>query len=162
MRSPTAIGATELRKDSRSKPYRSRFEQTRSEKRIGADDLRRLRRLSAVAGLMDTAVAIPFTRFRIGADSVLGLVPGIGDAAGALVSIYLINEARLLGIPNEKLARMLGNVGVDVVVGAVPLLGDVFDVYFKSNKRNVDLALDHFGLSRDDVRQTAMPGEQKE
>lgn len=120
--------------------------------RLSVDHLHRLRRLSSIARLMDTAVAIPFTRIRIGADSILGLLPGLGDAAGTLVSLYLVNEARRLGVPKSKLMQMLANVGVDFVGGAVPLLGDIFDVYFKSNKRNVDVALDHFGLTRDDLR----------
>jgi len=131
------------------------------EKNIGAANMRRLRRLSYIAALMDTAVGIPLTRLRIGADSVLGLVPGIGDAAGVLVSLYLVNEARRLGLPRDTLARMLANVGVDFVGGAVPLLGDLFDVYFKSNKRNVDLVLDHFELSRDDLERLARAERQR-
>lgn len=127
-------------------------EQPKTERSLGADHLRRLRRLSYVASLMDTAVGIPFTRWRAGADSVLGLVPLAGDAAGTLVSLYLVNEARRLGLPREKLARMLGNVGVDLIGGAVPVLGDLFDMYFKSNRRNVDLVLDHFAVSRDDLK----------
>jgi len=135
----------------RSKRYRKTAEHPKFQKGIGADDVRRLRRLSSIAALMDTAVGIPMTRFRIGADSVLGLIPGIGDAAGTLIGLYLVNEARRLGLPKEKLARMLANVGADFVGGAVPLLGDLFDVYFKSNKRNVDLVLHHFGMSREDL-----------
>lgn len=137
--------------DRRSQSFNGNAHQ-RFDERIGAEDLRRLRRLSFVAALMDTAVSIPLTRLRIGADSVLGLVPGIGDAAGAMVSLYIVNEARRLGLPKEKLARMLTNVGVDFVGGAVPLLGDIFDVYFKSNNRNVDFILDHFNVSRDDLK----------
>ncbi|XUY28920.1 DUF4112 domain-containing protein [Agrobacterium sp. rho-8.1] len=113
--------------------------------------LRRLRRLSGVARLMDTAIGIPGTRLRFGADSILGLVPLVGDGAGALVGLYIVNEARRLGIPPEKLARMVGNVALDSVVGSVPLLGDIFDLYFKSHRRNVDMIFDHFGVDRDDL-----------
>ncbi|MBB3945130.1 hypothetical protein GGQ73_001063 [Rhizobium skierniewicense] len=112
--------------------------------------LRRLRRLSGVARLMDTAIGIPGTRLRFGADSILGLVPLVGDGAGALVGLYIVNEARRLGIPPEKLARMVGNVALDSMVGSVPLLGDIFDLYFKSHRRNVDMIFDHFGVDRDD------------
>lgn len=118
------------------------------------DRLRRLRRLSSISRLMDTAIGIPGTRIRFGADSVMGLVPVIGDGAGALVGLYIINEARRMGIPPEKLARMLGNVAMDSVVGSVPVLGDLFDLYFKSHRRNVDIILDHFGTNRDDLRST--------
>ncbi len=121
---------------------------------LSVDHWHRLRRLSSIARLMDTAVAIPFTRVRIGADSVLGLLPGVGDAAGTLVSLYLVNEARRLGVPRAKLGQMLANVGVDFVGGAVPLLGDIFDVYFKSNRRNIDVVLNHFGLTRDDLHRS--------
>lgn len=144
-----------------SKRYQETLEQPRVEKGIGADDIRRLRRLSSIAALMDTAVAIPLTRFRVGADSALGLVPGIGDAAGTLIGLYLVNEARRLGLPKDKLARMLTNVGIDFMGGAVPLLGDLFDAYFKSNKRNVDLVLDHFGVSRDDLGRSARRKRQR-
>jgi hypothetical protein len=74
----------------------------------------------------------------------------------------LVNEARRLGLPKDKLARMLTNVGIDFVGGAVPLLGDLFDAYFKSNKRNVALVLDHFGVSRDDLRRSARRKRQRE
>ncbi len=124
----------------------------------GGDDTfdrnRRLRRMAAVATLMDTAVTIPFTRIRFGADSVLGLAPGLGDVAGAAISLVLVNEARRLGLPKEKVLGMLLNVGIDTFGGSVPILGDLFDVYFKANKRNVDIALDHFGMTRDDLAKT--------
>jgi hypothetical protein len=106
--------------------------------------LRRLRRLRGITRLMDTALHIPGTRIRFGADSVLGLVPVVGDASGALVGLYIVNEARRLGMPTGKLMQMLGNIAADSVVGSVPLLGDVFDLFFKSHRRNMQLILDHF------------------
>jgi hypothetical protein len=116
------------------------------------DTLRRLRRLSTIARLMDTAIGIPGTRLRFGADSVFGLVPVVGDAGGALVGLYMVNEARRLGVPSEKLARMIGNIAADTLIGAVPVAGDIFDVFFKSHRRNMDLILDHFGLHPDELR----------
>ena len=113
--------------------------------------LRRLRRLSGIARLMDTAVGIPGTRFRFGADSVLGLLPLVGDGAGAMVGFYIVNEARRLGVPPHILARMVRNVGLDALVGSVPIFGDLFDVYFKSHRRNVDMIMEHFGIDGDDV-----------
>ncbi|KQT88329.1 DUF4112 domain-containing protein [Aurantimonas sp. Leaf443] len=106
---------------------------------------RRLKRIARIARLMDTAVRVPGTNIRFGADSMMGLVPGVGDAAGGLIGLFLVNEARKLGVPNHKIARMLANIGIDVAVGAVPLLGDVFDVYFKAHRRNLNLILEHFG-----------------
>lgn len=118
----------------------------------GAERLRRLRRLSGIARLMDTAIGIPGTRLRFGADSVLGLVPMVGDGAGALVGFYIINEARRLGVPPHILARMARNVGVDALFGSVPVLGDLFDVYFKSHRRNVAMIIEHFGVDADELR----------
>lgn len=118
---------------------------------IPIEHLGRLRRIRGLARLMDTALRIPGTRVSFGADSVLGLVPGIGDFAAAAVSLVIVNEARRLGVPNDKLMRMLVNIGFDTVAGSVPVLGDVFDVYFKSNRRNLQLVLDHFGLDHADL-----------
>ncbi|MGI2032444.1 DUF4112 domain-containing protein [Rhizobium panacihumi] len=117
-----------------------------------AERLRRLRRLSGIARLMDTAIRIPGTGIRFGADSVLGLVPVIGDAGGALIGLYIVNEARRMGVPADKLAQMVGNLAVDSLVGSVPVFGDLFDVYFKSHRRNVDMILQHFGVHPDDLR----------
>ena len=95
---------------------------------------------------MDTAVRIPGTGISFGADSILGLLPGIGDAGSAVVSLLIINEAWRLGVPKALLVQMLYNVGLDTGIGAIPLLGDLFDVYFKSNKRNADLIRDYFDM----------------
>lgn len=116
-----------------------------------ADTLRRLTRISRLARLMDTAVHVPGTNVRFGLDSVIGLFPGVGDAAGGLIGLYIVNEGRRLGLPKHKLARMIGNILIDTAVGAVPLAGDVFDVYFKAHRRNVNMILDHFGDVRSDL-----------
>lgn len=115
------------------------------------EQLARLRRIRGLAQLMDTAIRIPGTGVSLGADSVLGLIPGVGDFAAAAVSLFIVNEARRLGVPREKLIKMLVNIGFDTVAGSVPVLGDVFDVYFKSNRRNFRLVLDHFGLDHADL-----------
>lgn len=88
---------------------------------------------------MDRAVRIPGTRIRLGLDAVLGLVPGFGDVAGAIIAAYPLWVGARLGVPAEVLLRMLGNLAVDAVLGAVPLLGDLFDIGWKANVRNVDL-----------------------
>ena len=108
--------------------------------------LRRLRRLNNLARLLDTAVRVPGTGIRFGADSLLGLLPVIGDASGAIIGLAIVNEGRRLGVPSDKLARMLTNIAVDAAVGSVPLLGDAFDVYFKAHKRNIGIILDHFDV----------------
>src|SRR3546814_7674854 len=74
---------------------------------------------------MDLMFTCPGTSFRIGLDGLLGLIPGVGDAAGTVVALYLVNEARRLGAPNTLITRMLANVGIDMLIGAVPVFGDV-------------------------------------
>lgn len=103
------------------------------------EDIARLERLEKMAHWLDEAYRIPGTNFRIGWDTIIGLVPGVGDALTAVMSAWLINEARLLGVSRWTLLRMIGNIGIDSVVGAVPLVGDVFDATFKSNRKNMKL-----------------------
>ena len=105
-----------------------------------ADDLSRLDKLSQ---LLDNAFAIPGTRFRIGLDGIIGLIPGIGDAAGAVLSIYVIAQAARLGLPVSALLRMVGNVALETVVGAVPIVGDIFDIVWKANTKNMALLRRH-------------------
>jgi hypothetical protein len=93
----------------------------------------------AVARLLDEAVRIPGTNIRVGLDPLLGLVPGLGDVAGASLAGYTILTAARLGAPRWVILRMLGNVAFDTLVGTVPLLGDLFDAGWKANSRNVAL-----------------------
>lgn len=123
----------------------------------GEERLRRLRRLGVVARLMDTAIRIPGTGIRFGMDSIVGLVPGIGDGAGLMIGLYIVYEAQRLGVPAHKLARMIANLGLDAVVGAVPVAGDVFDVFFKANRRNFELVLDHFDEYRAEFARDITP-----
>jgi hypothetical protein len=98
----------------------------------------RLRRLETLAWLLDSSIVLP-GGFRVGLDPILGLLPGIGDAIGALVSAYIVNEARALGVPRTILIRMMGNVLLDTLVGSIPVAGDLFDAAFKANMRNMAL-----------------------
>lgn len=98
-----------------------------------ADTLRRLARL------LDAAVTIPGTGITIGLDAILGLIPGAGDLVGSALSGYIVIAAAKLGAPKSLLARMLANLALDSLVGSVPILGDVFDVFFRANLRNVAL-----------------------
>jgi len=102
-----------------------------------------LARLQALARLMDNAVRIPGTPVRVGLDGVLGLIPGAGDTVSALVSVFILSEARRLGISRLTLHRMATNILLDAVVGTVPFAGDAFDVYWKANHRNVELLRRH-------------------
>ena len=89
---------------------------------------------------MDEAVRIPGTNIRFGLDALIGFfVPGLGDAASGVASVSLLVLALRLGIPRVVLARMILNLGIDALVGAIPLLGDLFDVGWKANRKNIDL-----------------------
>ena len=102
-------------------------------------DPRRLARLRRVGWLLDSAIPSPGTRFTLGIDQIIGLVPGIGDLVGGFLSLYIILEAARIGAPRGLLLRMGWNVAVDTLVGEVPVLGDLFDIGFKANIRNLAL-----------------------
>jgi hypothetical protein len=105
--------------------------------------LKLLKRMEQLAKLMDTAWGIPFTRWRFGFDSVIGLIPGAGDGVNLLVSLYTLSLAHKLGAPRSLLLKMLANAGIDFGLGSVPVLGDIFDLFFKSNMRNLKLLTDY-------------------
>lgn len=98
-----------------------------------------LRRLDRLAWALDACIPVPFARTRIGIDGLIGLVPGIGDAASGVLSLYLVAEAWRLGAPLTTILHMLGNVVVDTVIGVIPVVGDLFDFGYKANRRNVEL-----------------------
>ena len=110
----------------------------------------RVARMDALATLLDTAVVLPGTNIRFGLDALIGLVPGIGDTITTAMSLWIVHEAHQLGAPSHVIARMLGNVALDSVVGAVPLIGDAFDVMWRSNRRNMRLLQEW--LDREDRR----------
>jgi hypothetical protein len=105
----------------------------------------RREQLQRLAWLLDSSIAIPGTRFTFGVEALLGLVPFVGDAAGVLLSSYILLEAARMGAPKALVFRMAVNVAIEGIVGAVPLLGDIFDAAWKANQRNVRLLEAHFG-----------------
>jgi hypothetical protein len=100
-------------------------------------------RLEQLAHWLDSVFRIPGTNVRFGFDAILGLIPGLGDGVTALPSIYVVMAAHRMGVPKLTLARMGMNVGIDVILGAIPLLGDLFDIGFKANRKNVALLKRH-------------------
>lgn len=109
---------------------------------VDAETLKKLNRLRVIAKFMDSGWGIPLTKIRFGADAVAGLIPGFGDAGAALISLYIVLEARKLGAPNHLLVKMLANVAIDTGLGTIPVVGDIFDIFFKSNLKNIDLLHD--------------------
>ena len=111
---------------------------------FGASRRAAVDRLDFLATLFDAAILIPGTDVRFGVEALLRLWPGVGDAAASVLSLYLVCEAWRLGVPRLLLGRMLGNVVLEGAIGAVPIAGGVFDVFFRANRRNVALLREHF------------------
>jgi hypothetical protein len=114
-------------------------------------DLAAVKRMEVVAWLLDDAVRVPGTDFRVGVDPLVGILPVGGDTAAALVSLYIVAESARLGVARGKLAAMLVNILVDAGVGSIPALGTLFDAGWKANKRNYALALEDLAVTQVDV-----------
>lgn len=107
------------------------------------DDDGRLERLRRLARLMDSAYELPFVGVKVGLDPLLGLFPAAGDVVAGAVAAWIVVEARRLGAPWKLVGRMAGNVALDLLTGTVPVIGDIFDVLYRANRRNVALLEKH-------------------
>ena len=112
----------------------------------------RLEQVRWLAGLMDDRYVVPGTRVRFGWDSILGLFPGLGDALTSIISLLIVHHAWQTGASPFTLARMIGNVAADFLLGSVPFVGDLFDVAFKANRRNARLLEQHLKRENDRAR----------
>ena len=101
-----------------------------------------------VAIVMDELIALPNSKVKFGLDPLIGLIPGIGDTASAIVSALVLIQAARRGLPKILLARMSLNILINEIVGIIPGLGDAFSFWFKSNKRNYELLLAHTEMPR--------------
>lgn len=110
---------------------------------FGRDPASVRRRIEAMEAMLEGLFVIPGTNRRVGLDSLVGLIPVVGDLATAAMGAWIVWEARNLGMPRWQLARMAANVGFDTVVGAIPFAGDVFDFLFKSNTKNLRIIRKH-------------------
>ena len=110
---------------------------------IGTDPVSIRRRIEAMEQLLENSFVIPGVNYRVGLDSIVGLVPVIGDFVSAAMGMYIVWEAKNLGMPKWKLWRMTGNVALDTAVGAVPVVGDALDFVFRSNTRNLRIVKRH-------------------
>ena len=110
---------------------------------FGRDPASIRRRIEAMAAVLEGLFVIPGTNRRVGLDSLVGLVPVVGDLATAAMGAWMVWEARNLGMSKWQLARMAGNVGVDTLVGAIPFAGDIFDFLYKSNTKNLRIIRKH-------------------
>lgn len=110
------------------------------------NSIQRLRKLSR---LLDNAIAIPGTKFRVGLDPIIGLIPGAGDLVGTALSAYIVIEAARLGVPRSALGKMISNILLESVVGTIPVLGDWFDFAWKANTKNMELLETHLGVTQE-------------
>jgi len=103
-----------------------------------------IRNLDSLAKLMDSQFQIPSTKIRFGLDALIGLIPGVGDFAGFLVSGYMIVVLASNGASGFVIARISLNILIDAIIGLIPFLGDIFDFAFKANERNMKLVHEHY------------------
>lgn len=98
-----------------------------------------LRKLEGLVTLLDSAITAPGTRLSIGLDGIVGLIPGVGDGATFLAGLWIIWRGAKLGVRKRTLTKMLWNLCLDGLIGAIPILGDLFDIFWKSHRRNIEL-----------------------
>lgn len=110
---------------------------------LGSDPMSVRRRIEGLEFALERSIALPGIGRKVGLDSIVGLIPVAGDAIAAMMGLYLVWEARNLGMSKWQLARMTANVGFDTLVGAVPVAGDLFDFVFRSNSRNLKIIRKH-------------------
>ncbi len=103
----------------------------------------KVKQLRKLSDLLDNAIRVPGTSLGVGLDPLIGLIPGGGDFLGGLISVYIVFSAAMMGLPRETLTRMASNIVFDSLVGTVPVFGDLFDVAWKANSKNMDLLEGH-------------------
>lgn len=120
-----------------------RLESLTADLPLGTDPLSVRRRVEALERLLEGMIEIPVLRRKVGLDAIAGVIPVAGDLVTAAMGLYMVWEARNLGMSRWQLWRMVANVGIDTAVGAVPLAGDLFDLLYRSNTRNLRIIRKH-------------------
>ena len=121
----------------------NRFRPMGIEVPTGTDPVSIRKRIEAMEHLLERSMVVPGTKFPIGLDTIIGFVPVLGDIVTAAMAAYIVWEAKNLGLPRWKLWRMMGNVAVDSAIGAVPIVGDAFDIVYRSNTKNLRIVKKH-------------------
>ncbi len=119
--------------------------------------LKKLKKIRKIAKLLDTAIGIPGTKIRFGLEPILGLIPGGGDLITASISAYTIYLATSFGLEKSEVFKMIKNVAIDTAIGSVPIVGDIFDVYFKSNIRNLEILENHIAKTESNSETAKVP-----
>lgn len=110
---------------------------------LGTDPESVRRRIEGLERLLEGLIEVPLVGRKVGLDALLGLIPVGGDVISGALGLYLVWEARNLGLPRWQLWRMAGNVGIDTLIGAVPVAGDLFDFLYRSNSKNLKIVRKH-------------------
>ncbi|GGN43930.1 hypothetical protein GCM10011349_08490 [Novosphingobium indicum] len=119
---------------------------------MGTDPVSVRRRVEAMERVLERSFTLPGTNQQFGLDALVGLVPVAGDVISAAMGLYLVWEARNLGMPKWQLARMTANVGFDSLLGVVPLAGDLLDFFYRSNSRNLKIIRKHLDKHHPETR----------
>lgn len=114
---------------------------------LPAKQISKLTKLRRVSRILDNAIAIPGTKISFGLDPILGLLPGGGDTVTGGIAAYIVVEAARMGVPREILWKMVGNILIDSFAGTVPVVGDIFDLGWKANIKNIELLEKHLDLA---------------
>ena len=115
---------------------------------LSPKQISKLKRLRRVSKILDNAIAIPGTKISFGLDPILGLIPGGGDTITGGIAAYIVVEAARMGIPREILGKMVSNIVIDSFAGTVPVVGDLFDLGWKANVKNLELLEKHLDLTK--------------
>ncbi|MGF1591128.1 MAG: DUF4112 domain-containing protein [Pleurocapsa sp.] len=114
---------------------------------VPAKQVSKISKLRRISRLLDNAIAIPGTKIRFGLDPILGLLPGGGDTITGGIAAYIVVEAARMGVPREILGKMVGNIIIDSFAGTIPVIGDLFDVGWKANIKNMELLEEHLNIA---------------
>lgn len=114
---------------------------------IPTQQISKLTKLRRISKLLDNAIAIPGTKISFGLDPILGFLPGGGDTVTGGIAAYIVIEAARMGIPREILWKMVGNILIDSFAGTVPVVGDLFDLGWKANVKNIELLEKHLNIA---------------
>jgi hypothetical protein len=115
---------------------------------LPAKQISKLTKLRRVSRILDNAIAIPGTKISFGLDPILGLIPGGGDTITGGIAAYIVVEAARMGVPREILGKMVGNILIDSFAGTVPVVGDLFDLGWKANVKNLELLEKHLDITK--------------
>ncbi len=118
--------------------------------------MKNIKQLERWAWLLDNSIRIPGTSIKMGLDSLIGLIPGIGDITGGVLSSYILLQAVSTGVAPIVIARMALNIVLDTLMGMIPLVGDVFDITFKANLRNIELMTNYYQSPREAVKRNTI------